>query len=127
MLRALLIVACFVLLGSESRAELRIIAVKVTKVEKARPKVAIYSDVKTEDQRGLSIDEAAKILKAAEGWGSKVVVGVQAHEVPLSDYLPLLESVSQNPWLDLAFVEGRKPTLVNDNIQKWLERDNVEK
>ncbi len=64
MLRALLIVACFVLLGSESRAELRIIAVKVTKVEKARPKVAIYSDVKTEDQRGLSIDEAAKILKA---------------------------------------------------------------
>jgi hypothetical protein len=69
--------------------------------------------------------EAAKILKSAEGWGSAVIVGIQARDVPLADYLPLLEAISKNHWLDLAFVEGRLPDFINDNLKKQMERDKA--
>jgi hypothetical protein len=120
MLRALLSLACFLLLADNCLAELRIIAVQVVNVEKAKPKVAIYSDVKAENKRDLSIDEAAKILKNAEGWQSSVIVGIQAHDVPLAEYLPLLKAVAENSWLDLAFVEGRKPNFLFDNLKKRM-------
>ena len=126
MFRSLIAVGCLLLFAGESCAELRIIAVKVVRVEKAKPKVTIYSEVKGESKRDLSIDEAVKILADAEGWGSTVIIGIQAHDVPLADYLPLLKAISENVWLDLAFVEGRRPNFVNDNIKKWLERDKVE-
>ncbi len=122
MTRGLIAAACLLILAAESRAETRIIAVRVTRSEQAKPRVAISSDEKHENRRDLTIEAAAAILKAAEGWGSKVYVGIEAHDVPLQDCLPLLKAVAENVWLDLAFVEGSKPTYIHDNIRKRIER-----
>ena len=118
----MLLAACALVFAAECRAETRIIAVKVTLVEKAAPKVDVYSDVKSEDKRGLSVDDAAGILKDAEGWESKVVVGIEAHGIPLQDYMPLLTAVSKNGWLELAFVEGRPPSFLFDNLKKRIRQ-----
>ena len=75
---------------------------------------------------GEMIKTAARILKEAQGWGSSVIVGVVAHGVPLSEYLPLLESVSRNGWTELAFVEGRKPGFIDDNIRRLVRQRTQE-
>lgn len=67
------------------------------------------------------MDEAAKVLQQAKGWGSAVEVGIVAHRIPLQDYLPLLKSISENPWLRLSFVEGRPLDSMTANIKKSIE------
>ena len=127
MMRAMLTVACFLIVSAESsHAETRIIGVKVTKAKDSRPRVAIYSDVKSENKPDLTIDQAANTLQDAKGWGSRVIVGIEAHDVPLNDYLPLLKAVSENGSLGLAYVEGRKPGFIHENIKKWIAKQSAE-
>jgi hypothetical protein len=117
-----LLILGLILLGSLSvRAELRIIGVRVTREVNSKVHVSITSDVEKEKKRDITVEQAAGILRDAKGSGSSVVVGLVAHGVPLQDYLPLLKAISENAWLDLSFVEGRKPNFINDNIKKGIE------
>jgi hypothetical protein len=122
-MRKLLALALFLLFSTPSHAELRIIGVRVTKNADFKPRVSIHSDVDKEDKRDLKVEDASKIMREAQGWGSSVMVGVVAHDVPVREYLPLLSAISENAWLDLAFVEGEKPNFIFDNIKKKIEAD----
>ncbi len=106
----------------ECWGETRIIGVHVSKTEDSKTGVSIYSDVKSENQRNISIQDAARILKQAQGWGSVVYVGVVVEGRTLTDYLPLLEEISKNHWLELAFVETTSSELIQQHIKRRIQR-----
>ena len=116
----LLILSLFFLALSPTRAELRSIGVRVTQAPESAARVTIESDEPREARAGLTITEAATLLRQAQGWGSTVIVGIEAHGVPLREYLPLLQAIAENPRLELAYAEGRKPDLISENIRKRM-------
>ena len=118
----ILILLTFLAAQFHVHAELRIIGVKVTRAPNSEIRVSIASDEAKEKMEGITVKEASKILSDAKGWGSSVIVGVEAHGVRLQDYLPLLKAISENDWLDLSFVEGLKPDFINNNIKKSIEQ-----
>lgn len=107
------------LVPAACRAETRIIGVLVTRAQN-KTQVSVFSDVAKENVRHVTVPAAAKVLKGAEGWGSSVIVGVQAHAVPLGEYLPVLDALSKNAWTELAFVEGRPPSFLDTNIRRKI-------
>ncbi|MFM7180997.1 MAG: hypothetical protein ACKO2G_05990 [Verrucomicrobiales bacterium] len=120
-----LILSLIFLWASAAQAELRVIGVLVTRDANSKVHVSIASDVAKEKKKDIGVDEAAGILRDAQGWGSSVAVGIVVHEVPLQDYLPLLKAISESKWLELAFIEGQKPDFINDNIKKSIEQQNA--
>ena len=102
-------------------AEIRIIAVCVTSDSKSRTRVSIYSDVAKENKRNVSVKEAVAVMRKAEGWGSSVKVGIVADNVLLGEYLPLLNTISQNLMLELAFIDAEKPNFMHRNIRQRIE------
>ena len=112
-MRLLAFVAFFAFCCSLTHAESRSIGVRITWGD-AKPghkeggvniRVSIFSEVKEENKRDISVEEAAKILAKAEGWGSMVRVGIVT-EARLVDYLPIVEAIAKNGWLDLDFIDG---------------------
>lgn len=70
------------------------------------PKLTIYSDEKTESKRGVSLSDAAMILRGAQGWGSAVSVFILSETpVETKDYVVLLEGMKENEWLILTAIE----------------------
>jgi len=122
-----LVIGLLLALSTRGYAELRILGVRVTKGGKSELRVSIYSDVKEEDKRDLKLDQAVAILSAAKGWGSSVLVGIEAHAVRPAEYLPLVKDIADNIWLDLVFIEARKPDFIVDNIKKRMESDAATK
>ena len=120
-MKTVLLFSLIFLCSVSAQAELRIIGVQVTRDAESKVHLSISSDVAKEQKKGVTIEQAVIILREAEGWGSSVMVGIVAHRVPLKDYLPLLKAISENPILELAFVEGAKPTFINENIKKSIE------
>lgn len=122
-MRFILIVCFLASMGfpATSSAELRIIGVRVTKDSRSQTRVSIYSDVAKENKVNVAVEEAATILRDAKGWGSSVKVGIVADNVMLGEYLPLLTAISQNLMLELAYVEGQKPTFIHDNIRNRIK------
>ena len=117
-----------VLLGSTScLAETRIIGVHVQRAADATIRVSISSGVKEEHKADLTVKQARAILKNAKGAGSTVFVGVVAHGVGIREYLPILKTISENLWLDIVFVEGRKRDFIHDNIRKYIEQTHPAK
>ncbi len=109
--------ALLLALPMSTRAELRTIALDIHRAEDKTVKVSIYSDVKKEQQKHIAIAKAIDVLKEAKGWGSSVEVAVITDgDVDLLDYLPLLQAVARNAWLDLAVLKSR--TGVGDRILK---------
>jgi hypothetical protein len=104
-------------------AESRILGVRVVKEANSKVRVSIYSDVKQEDQRNLTVEDAAALLRKVNGGESSVFVGIEAHRVPLADYMPLVKAISENFWLDLTFIEGRKPDFIFDNIKQSMKKE----
>jgi len=89
------------------RAESRSIALDVHRAEDKTVKVSMYSDVKEEKQKDISIAKATEILKKAKGWGSSVSVAIVTDNgVDLSVYLPLLQAIAGNG-LDLAILKQK--------------------
>jgi hypothetical protein len=125
LVRLLLTGMLLLVLPSACFAELRLIGVRVETVSDTpvKVRVSIYSDVAKENKRNLTLDEAAAILREAEGWGSSVLVGIVANDVPLQSYLPLLTEISKNGWLELTFVEGDKPSFLHDNLRRMMSRE----
>ena len=118
----ILIVLTLFVAQFHAHAELRIIGVQVTKAQNSEARVSIASDEAKEKKKDITVAEAVKILRDAKGWDSSVMVGIEAHAIPLQDYLPLLRAISENPWLDLSFVEGCKPDFINKNIKKSIKQ-----
>ena len=119
-----LLILCLFLLGQITvHAEIRIIGVRVTRDAESKVYVSISSEVDTENKKDITVKQASDILRDAKGRGSSVMLGIVAHDVPLQDYLPLLKVISENAWLNLAFIEGQKPDPINDNIKKSIEQD----
>jgi hypothetical protein len=121
-MRTVLVVTLALLWTASCFGETRIIGVEVQKGTDAKTHVTISSDVKEENKANLTTEQAQAILKKAQGWGSTVYVGVQAHGVSARDYLPLLQTIAENPWLELVFVEGRNPDFITDNIKRRIEQ-----
>jgi hypothetical protein len=117
-----LILLAIALLPATAFSETRLIAVDVRIADDAKePIVSIYSDEKKEQKSKISIQETADILKKATGWGSMIVVGVQAHDVSLNKVMPLLEAISENGILMLAFLEtSMRPSFIHDNLRKMI-------
>ncbi len=121
-MKAMIALITMILCAVPSFAELRIIGVSMQKATNGTIQVAISSDVKEENRTSLTMSEAQAILQNAKGWGSTVVVGIQAHNLRLAEYMPLLKVISENIWLELAFVEGQSPDFIVDNIKKRIEQ-----
>ncbi len=121
-MKTFLILSLMVLWSTSVHAELRIIGVRVTRDADSKVQVAISSDVAKEQKKNISVEQAAIVLRDAKGAGSSVMVGIVAHRIPLQDYLPLMKAISENMILELAFVEGAKPTFINENIKKSIEQ-----
>lgn len=109
-----------------AHAESRTIGVRVTRDAESKVQVAITSDVEKEKKQDITVEQAAAVLRDAQGWGSSVWVGIVAHGVPLQDYLPLLKAIADNVWLDLVFVDGQKPDFIADNIRKNIESNGAQ-
>jgi len=100
-----------------TRAELRTIAIDVHRAKDKTVKVSVYSDVKEEKQKDISVAKATEIIKKAKGWGSSVEVAIITDgNVDLSVYLPLLQAIAKNAWLDLAILKPRRG--MGDHILK---------
>ncbi len=107
MRKHIIYLALFLAFPALARAELRTIALDVHQTKDKTVKVSMYSDVKEERQKDLSVAEATKILKKAKGWGSSVEVAVVTRAGDLSAYLPLLQAISDNIWLDLVILKRK--------------------
>lgn len=107
-------------------AETRIMGVLVTRVEE-KTRVSIHSAVPKENVRRVEVSTAAKLLMEAQGSGSAVIVGINARDVPLGEYLPLLEAVAANGTLQLAYIEGRAPGFIHENIRGRIKRMAAER
>ena len=111
---AIVLVVCMPLLA---RAELRSIALDIHQAKDKSVQVSMYSDVKEEKQKDISVAKATEILKKSKGWGSVVNVAIITdRNVDLSAYLPLLQAIANNPWLDLAILKPRRG--MGDHILK---------
>ena len=114
---AIVLVVCMPLLA---RAELRTIALDVHQAKDKSVLVSMYSDVKEEKQKDISVAEATEILKKSKGWGSSVEVAIITDgNVDLSVYLPLLQTIADNAWLDLAILKLRRG--MGDHILKHYD------
>lgn len=114
-LHALLFIGAF-----SARAELRVIGVNVTKRDDNKIVVSIHSDVPNEMEKGLTVAEAAVIIGKAEGGGSLVMVGVQAHGIKLREYMSIFVAILENIFLDLTFVDGAQPSSIFENTRKRI-------
>lgn len=121
-MKTFLILSLMVLWSASVHAELRIIGVRVTRDADSKVQVAISSDVAKEQMKNITVEQAAIVLRDTKGAGSSVMVGIVAHGIPLQEYLPLMKAISENIILELAFVEGSKPTFINENIKKSIEQ-----
>lgn len=104
--------------------EMRGIDITVAQAENKKVLVSINSGVGKENQSELSVDEAAKLLKDAKGWGSSIVVSLQVTEVGLDRYLPLLTAISENPWLHLNSINGKQ--LIEGAPEKKKHSEDVD-
>jgi len=101
-------VCLVLLLPAFAAAEYRAIAVEVARAKDKSVKVTIHSEAKAEKKTAISIAEATEILEKATGWGSGVGVAVVIDGAQLKDYLPLLQAIAKNVWLDLAVIRYRQ-------------------
>lgn len=104
-IRCLLILLAF--LGN-AHGEIRGIDVDISREENKKVIVSIKSAVGDENQSELTVNEAAKILEDAKGWGSSVIVSFHVLGVSVDRYLPLIQAVSENPWLNLSSINGQR-------------------
>ncbi len=79
-----------VLAPSPTYAESRSIAVVVKRLGDQKIRVSIHSSMGEENQRDLTVPEAAAILKNARGWGSGVHIAIVSDGAYLMSYLELV-------------------------------------
>ena len=120
-IRTLTIVLLGVILPPFAFAESGVIGISVTLDKDKAPRVTIVSTSKRNNVKNVTVPEAVKKIAAARGNHSQDFVGIVATDVPLSAYLPLLDAVAKNSWLDLYFVDGTTSDGISNNIRKFIE------
>ena len=116
----------FFLFPTAGFSDTRAIGVFVTKDVKSTIRVSIFSDVKEENKTNLTLKESLPVFRNAKGWGSSVVVGIRVRGVSLSEYMPLLDELTKNHILDLAFVEGSERDHIHNNIIKMIDDKQID-
>ena len=112
-----------VLLPAIAHAEMRSIAIEVSRGTNNITQVSIHSAVEKEKKMDISVADAASILKDATGWGSSVMVVIVTDGTDLQNYISLLTIISKNPWLDLVGIKQRSR---HDTATMILKHYNIE-
>src|SRR5262249_52015545 len=77
----------------------------------------IYSDEKEENQSGISVDEAAKLIGKLRGWGSSVGVYITTDgRADRTDLRKLFAPVFDNIHLELVYFGDEMPKVVGDHF-----------
>ena len=105
--RMKILIAVFALMPMLAKAELRSIAIEVFQGKDKTTKVTIHSEVKKENKKEITVDQAKNILESAKGWGSGVYVVIVTNGTDLNNYLCLIEAIAKNPWLDLIALKDK--------------------
>ena len=104
-MRTIKYIALFsILLPSIANAEFRTIALEINKGTNPAVTVTIYSEVQSEKRTNITVEAAADILRNAKGWGSLVGVAILTDGAGLRDYMPIIQAISDNAWLDLETI-----------------------
>jgi hypothetical protein len=107
------------LVVAQAHAEYRTVLVQIKQDKDKNISVTIYSDEKKEQKTDVSVDDAAKVIGAMEGWGSQVgVYVVSAQGTPRAHLKKLLVALSGNPWLELEYFGREAPKVVADHFLK---------
>ncbi|MBM3995283.1 MAG: hypothetical protein FJ303_14190 [Planctomycetes bacterium] len=107
------------LIAAQAHAEYRTVLIQIKHGKDRRLSVSIYSDEKKEQRSAISVDEAVKLLKAMQGWGSSVGVYVTSDgRIPSPELKKLLVAITDNAWLDLVYYGNEVPRVVGDHFLK---------
>jgi hypothetical protein len=118
-MKPILAAIALLVLVSQTHAESRTVLVQVKQDKDKKASVTIRSDEPKEQKSAVSADDAAKVIGAMKGWGSKVGVYVASDRaVPRADLKKLLAAVNDNPWLDLEYFGREVPKVVADHFLK---------
>jgi hypothetical protein len=106
-----------------ARAESRTVLIQIKKDKGGKTVVAIHSDVRKEQKKAVSVDEAVKVIAGMKGWGSMVGAYVQwDRSAPRGDVKKLLGAILDNIWLDLHHFGPDVPSVVGDHFLKTEPR-----
>ncbi|MCI0683293.1 MAG: hypothetical protein L0Y71_14415 [Gemmataceae bacterium] len=107
------------LVVSQAHAEYRTVLVQIDQDKDKNARVTIHSDEKKEQNSRVSVDEAAKVLRQMEGWGSAVGVYVASERgVRRDDRKKVLDAIHANLWLELEYYGREVPKVVGDYFLK---------
>jgi hypothetical protein len=89
----------------------------------AGPRISVFSDIKAETRRRVSIDEAKAVLSSVQWYGSSVLVGIVVSDiVSIHAYRPLLDAFDRHPALELLFIRDETiPAFVHDNARRMVQ------
>ena len=120
-MRLLIIIA---IIGSTTlvNAESFIMSVLIEQDFGNEPKVSISSFFEEENVRNVSIGHAAQVLLNSKHARSHVWVGIVAPQTSIYSYQPILKSIIDHPSLEIAFIEGKGPNFVWDNIKREIKK-----
>ena len=96
------------LLPLHAMAESRSIAIEVYQSTNNNIELSIYSEVDNENRKNISIDEAIEILENATGWGSIVYVAIIVDGVEIYEYIDVIQTIAENPWLFLSLLKDKR-------------------
>ena len=96
------------LLPLHAMAESRSIAIEIYQSINNNIELAIYSEVDNENKKSISIEEAIEILENATGWGSIVYVAIIVDGVEINEYINVIQTIAENPWLSLSLLKEKR-------------------
>ncbi len=96
------------LLPLYAMAESRSIAIEIYQSINNNIELSIYSEVDIENKKNISIEEAIEILENATGWGSIVYVAIIVDGTEISEYINVIQTIAENPWLSLSLLKEKR-------------------
>lgn len=121
MKKYLVIMCAILIIPTIAKAEYRSIAIEISRVKDNNIKVSIYSQVKDENKKDISVAEATEILRNAKGWGSGVGVAIITDGAEISKYVELLKAIAENPRLNLEYLKQRREGGMGESILKYYK------
>ena len=105
-----------------SWAETRSVMIRFESGNGQPTRVSIWSDVKSECRHSVPLDEALKVVREMEGWGSAVLVFVVSENfISAGELKQLAAAIEKSLWLELTYLHaGLKLGLTND-VAKRME------
>jgi hypothetical protein len=112
-----IVVLATLVLAVPVHAEYRTVLIQIKQGKDNQIAVTIHSDEKKEQQKDVSVDEAARVVSEMVGWGSGVgVYIVREKGFGHPSEKKLLAAVVNNLWLDLVYLGNEVPKHVGDHF-----------